>query len=272
MSRTLYDILGVPRSASPEALRSAYRRAILASHPDKLPPSATPRDVEAAAARFHDVRTAYDVLADPAKRRAYDNGLDFLRRTAAFPPPPAFRAPPPDPAARARLQRERAAWAAQAERRHAERMREVADARRRRENEWAAARRASKGADAAGEEAGGGEGESGSREEEAEGEEAAGGETVARRLEDERAYRDALELELELAAAAREEREAELRMKRSAAAAAGGGGLGFPEMALLADEMLTELKRLNPEWEARREAVMRRRAERMQSERARAKV
>ncbi|RMJ20376.1 hypothetical protein PHISP_08754, partial [Aspergillus sp. HF37] len=34
----LYEILGVPRDASQADIRKAYRKAALASHPDKVPP------------------------------------------------------------------------------------------------------------------------------------------------------------------------------------------------------------------------------------------
>jgi curved DNA-binding protein CbpA len=60
-----YAILGVDERASPEQIRSGYRRAARAHHPDQ-----NPGDPDAAQ-RFRRVQTAYDVLKDPARRAAY---------------------------------------------------------------------------------------------------------------------------------------------------------------------------------------------------------
>ncbi|KAI0731206.1 DnaJ-domain-containing protein [Earliella scabrosa] len=111
--RNLYDILGVPQNATPEAVRKAYKVKALETHPDKLPPGADEAEVEAAQAKFRDVRTAFDVLSDPAKRKAYDNGLNFIRRRVNVNADDV----------QARLARERAEWQRQAELRHQERMR-----------------------------------------------------------------------------------------------------------------------------------------------------
>ncbi len=66
MSVDLYDILGVDRRASQAEIKSAYRRLALRYHPDQ-----NPGDTHAEE-RFKEVSKAYDVLGDPAKRRAYD--------------------------------------------------------------------------------------------------------------------------------------------------------------------------------------------------------
>ena len=62
----LYAILGVARNGSPDDVRRAYKRAALASHPDKHPDDPT------AAERFKRVTKAYAVLGDEAHRAAYD--------------------------------------------------------------------------------------------------------------------------------------------------------------------------------------------------------
>ncbi|KAJ6624932.1 DnaJ domain-containing protein [Mycena sp. CBHHK59/15] len=69
---TLYDILGVEKSASADDIRRAYRLKALETHPDKLDPTATPEDRQGSEARFREVHEAFEVLRDTQKRRAYD--------------------------------------------------------------------------------------------------------------------------------------------------------------------------------------------------------
>jgi len=63
-----YAILGIPRSASVEDIRRAYREAALRLHPDKNPG-------EEAAELFLQVNRAYEVLSDGEQRSAYDQQL-----------------------------------------------------------------------------------------------------------------------------------------------------------------------------------------------------
>ena len=65
-----YEILGVPRDATPEQVKKAYRRLARELHPDVAGHD------PAAEERFKDVSRAYDVLGNPEKRRAYDMGAD----------------------------------------------------------------------------------------------------------------------------------------------------------------------------------------------------
>ena len=63
--RDYYDILGVPRSASEEDIKKAYRKLARKWHPDVSKDSS-------AAERFAEIGEAYSVLGDGQKRRQYD--------------------------------------------------------------------------------------------------------------------------------------------------------------------------------------------------------
>ena len=61
-----YDTLSIPKSASPEEIKKAYRKKALECHPDR-----NPNDPKAEAT-FKRVSEAYEVLSDENKRRVYD--------------------------------------------------------------------------------------------------------------------------------------------------------------------------------------------------------
>ena len=66
--RDPYKLLGVPRTASPEDIKKAYRRLVKELHPDLNPGD---KIVEQ---RFKEICTAYEVLGDPEKRARFDRG------------------------------------------------------------------------------------------------------------------------------------------------------------------------------------------------------
>ncbi len=78
-----YKILGVPRDATPEQIKAAYRRLARKYHPDV---SKEP-DAEA---RFKEVNEAYEVLKEPDKRQAYDRLGSHWRAGQEFRPPPGW--------------------------------------------------------------------------------------------------------------------------------------------------------------------------------------
>jgi molecular chaperone DnaJ len=64
--RDYYDVLGVPRNASEQDIKSAYRKLAFTHHPDRNPGS------KEAEERFKEAAEAYAVLADSDKRHLYD--------------------------------------------------------------------------------------------------------------------------------------------------------------------------------------------------------
>jgi len=67
MPKDYYKILGVPRNASEETIKKAYRKLAMQYHPDR-----NPGKEEWANAKFKEINEAYGVLGDPEKRRQYD--------------------------------------------------------------------------------------------------------------------------------------------------------------------------------------------------------
>ncbi len=64
----LYSLLGIPRDATPEEIRSAYFEAARKFHPDANPDPL-------AREQFLAIQNAYEVLSSPEKREAYESTL-----------------------------------------------------------------------------------------------------------------------------------------------------------------------------------------------------
>ena len=61
-----YSVLGVPRGASDDDIKKAYRKLAMQYHPDRN------NGAKEAEEKFKEITEAYDILRDPQKRAAYD--------------------------------------------------------------------------------------------------------------------------------------------------------------------------------------------------------
>src|SRR6187431_2582000 len=66
--KDFYEVLGVPKNASEEEIKKAYRKLAMKHHPDRNQGDAS----QAAEARFKEAKEAYEMLSDADKRAAYD--------------------------------------------------------------------------------------------------------------------------------------------------------------------------------------------------------
>lgn len=68
-----YELIGVPKTATQDEIKKAFRKLALKAHPDKG------GDPE----KFKDISVAYEVLSDPEKRKMYDKyGEEGLKEGA----------------------------------------------------------------------------------------------------------------------------------------------------------------------------------------------
>ncbi|HTT15694.1 MAG TPA: J domain-containing protein [Thermoplasmata archaeon] len=65
--RDYYEILGVPKTASEDEIKQAYRKLARLYHPD-----VAKENPKVAEEKFKELSEAYEVLVDPAKRQRYD--------------------------------------------------------------------------------------------------------------------------------------------------------------------------------------------------------
>src|SRR5712692_7805666 len=80
-----YQLLGVPKDATPKAIKSAFRKLARQHHPDVNPGD------KAAEEKFKSINEAYEVLSDPEKRKKYDTlGADWEKYQQAGGQPGGF--------------------------------------------------------------------------------------------------------------------------------------------------------------------------------------
>ena len=66
--RDYYESLGVPKNASDEEIKKAYRKMAMKHHPDRNQGD----EAKKAEEKFKEVKEAYEMLSEPAKKAAYD--------------------------------------------------------------------------------------------------------------------------------------------------------------------------------------------------------
>ena len=80
--RDYYEVLGVPKNASEDEIKKAYRKLAMKYHPDR-----NQSDPKSAETKFKEAKEAYEMLSDPQKKAAYDQyghaGVDANMRGGA---------------------------------------------------------------------------------------------------------------------------------------------------------------------------------------------
>ncbi len=80
--RDYYEVLGVPRDASQDDIRKAFRKLARKHHPDVATDKSTAEE------KFKEINEAYEVLGDEEKRKKYDRLGEHWQHAGDFTPPP----------------------------------------------------------------------------------------------------------------------------------------------------------------------------------------
>src|SRR5215510_10543465 len=83
--RDYYETLGVPKTASEDEIRKAFRTLARKYHPDVA------KDKKSAEEKFKEINEAYEVLSDESKRKKYDALGENWNQGAEFRPPPGWQ-------------------------------------------------------------------------------------------------------------------------------------------------------------------------------------
>ncbi len=79
-----YEILGVPRTATADEIKKAFRKLARVHHPDVA------KDKKVGEKKFKEINEAYEVLGDEGKRKKYDQLGANWQHGAEFTPPPQY--------------------------------------------------------------------------------------------------------------------------------------------------------------------------------------
>src|SRR5262249_17328640 len=82
--RDYYETLGVPKTATDDEIRGAFRKLARKYHPDVA------KDKKVAEEKFKEINEAYEVLSDPEKRAKYDQLGANWNQPGGFQPPPEW--------------------------------------------------------------------------------------------------------------------------------------------------------------------------------------
>src|SRR3954447_897629 len=86
--RDYYETLGVPKTATDDEIKKAFRKLARQHHPDVA------KDKKAAEEKFKQINEAYEVLGDAEKRKKYDDLGANWNQPGGFQPPPGWGSQP----------------------------------------------------------------------------------------------------------------------------------------------------------------------------------